>query len=142
MPKGLIIGIGNRSRGDDALGPLCLAGLPPVADTLEVFQLQIELAYDLDARPWVICIDAAQGLAREFTFTPLTPTLDHSAFSHALTPAALLAHADAAGFRVPPAWQLAIAGEFFTLGADLTPNARSHLAAAQAFLRAWLQANA
>lgn len=144
--NGLVIGIGNRSRGDDALGPLCLDGLSgprsglqtgPI-DALEAFQLQVENACDLEGRPWVVFIDAATRLAEPFVFSPIGAARDASTFSHALSPAALLAHAEAAGYPIPPCWQLAIRGEAFELGEALTQNARAHLTAARAFLNNWI----
>jgi len=59
----LIIGIGNPSRGDDALGPLAAQRLAELAlpgvEVLTDFQLQVEHALDLLGRREAIFVDAA-----------------------------------------------------------------------------------
>ena len=48
----VVFAVGNPSRGDDALGPLLMAGLEqqdwPGVQLVSDFQLQIEHALDLD----------------------------------------------------------------------------------------------
>ncbi len=61
------------------------------------------------------------------------------AFTHALAPAALLdVYARVLDQPPPEAWQLAIVGEGFELGAPLTPAAGARLLQAAALARAWL----
>lgn len=59
----LIIGIGNPSRGDDALGPLAIERLEALdlagVELLTDFQLQVEYALDLAGRRRVIFVDAS-----------------------------------------------------------------------------------
>ena len=61
----LVIAVGNRSRGDDALGPALLDGLRDDAaigvDLLEEFQLQVEHALDLVGRRGVLFVDASRA---------------------------------------------------------------------------------
>ncbi|MBK9033719.1 MAG: hydrogenase maturation protease [Myxococcales bacterium] len=138
----LVLGIGNPSRGDDALGPrfVELAALALAdqisAGALELltdFQLQIEHALDLTGRARVVFVDASVRAAPPFEVTPVVAAADRRALTHALAPAALLAaHADAFG-PPPPAWVLAIRGHGFELGDDLSPAARAHLDAALAW---------
>src|SRR5450830_1062984 len=61
----LVFGWGNLSRGDDALGPLCIERLRALAapatavDYLDDYQLQIEHALDLVGRQRVLFVDAS-----------------------------------------------------------------------------------
>ena len=141
----LIIGYGNPSRGDDALGPLALEALERhqanagQIEYLTDFQLQIELVTDMAGRERVIFIDADVSLTQPFSFTPLQAQTDAFGTSHALAPASLLGvyarfHACAA----PPAFLLAIRGYQFELGAPLSGAARQNLDAAMLMLEAWL----
>jgi len=135
----LIIGIGNPSRGDDALGPLLierLEALPlPAVELLTDFQLQVEYALDLQGRRQVVFVDASLDAPAPFAFTPATALEDASYSSHELSPAALL-HAYRKLFgEPPPAWVLAIRGVAFELGAGLSEPAATGLEAALAFIR-------
>ena len=96
----LVIGYGNPSRGDDALGPLLLEGLEALRtrdrdldcfDTLTDFQLQVEHAMDMHGYRQVIFVDAAVNLDRPFRFELLHAARDDSYTTHALNPAAVLA---------------------------------------------------
>ena len=81
----LVIGIGNPSRGDDAIGPLAVERLQaldlPGIELLTDFQLQIEHALDLIGRREVVFIDAAARGAEPFAFAPARPAADASATS-------------------------------------------------------------
>lgn len=138
-----MIGIGNPSRGDDALGPLTVERLEGqgLADTefLTDFQLQVEFALDLHDREQVIIVDAAESGPAPFDFRPVAAAADHSHSSHALSPAALL-HAYSRLFGPPPPTQvLAIRAYRFELGEPLSPAAQSNLEAALAHLSAHLR---
>lgn len=140
----LIIGIGNPSRGDDALGPLLIEQLEslrlPGVELLTDFQLQVEFALDLQGRRQVIFIDASVDAPAPFTFTPATPEADTSYSSHALSPGAVL-HAYRKLYGEPPASHvLAIRARAFELGEDLSPDATVNLAAARAWLVEYLRA--
>lgn len=144
-PELVVLGWGNPSRGDDALGPrLCERledWLPasPVAGRVEVFQdfqLQVEHALDLVDRRLALFIDAAVDVPAPFRFAPLTAATGVPAASHALAPEGVLAvYSRVQGSAPPPAWLLAVAGTDFTLGADLSPAAAAHLEVAWAFLQ-------
>ena len=67
----MVFGIGNRSRGDDAAGPLLVEGLAgwlereglgAQVDCLEEYQLQPEHALDLLGRRLALFVDARSGL--------------------------------------------------------------------------------
>ena len=141
-PPVLVLAWGNLSRGDDALGPLCLAALQntlPVAlriqiDFLEDYQLQIEHVLDLVGRSQVLFIDASLDCQAPFEVTSLVARRDTSYTSHALSPQALLqVFWDVYGQPPPPTTLLAIHGESFELGTPLSLTAQTHLAMACAW---------
>ncbi|MBI4955848.1 MAG: hydrogenase maturation protease [Myxococcales bacterium] len=144
-PPLLVLGVGNPSRGDDALAPLLLerAAVELAAalargelELLTDFQLQIEHALDLVGRARVLFVDASVRAAAPFELARVTPARDASATSHALSPAAVLAtHAEVVG-APPEAWLLAIRGERFELGEGLSDAARVNLEAAVRHLAA------
>jgi len=142
-PRWLVFGVGNPSRGDDALGPLFVerleawyAGDLPVAlATLTDFQWQIEHALDLVDIDVVIFVDASVAATPPFELAPLAANYDATHSTHALSPACLLAVAERLGQTVPAAWLLAIPGRAFELGAEPCPDSLSCLDAAFEHLR-------
>jgi len=141
----VVFGIGNPSRGDDALGPLLLqrleaARLPGIV-TVEDFQLQIEHAIDLQGRSLALFIDAGQGTPAPFSFEPVLPRFNPAHTSHALAPGDVLAvYSQALGQTPPPAYVLCVRGQRFELGEGLSPAAMAHLEAAWGFLQQLCQA--
>lgn len=138
-PSILIIGIGNPSRGDDALGPMLIERLEalnlPNVELLTDFQLQVEFALDLQGRQQVIFIDASLNAKPPFEFTPVQAVEDHSYSSHALSPGAVLHAYQQLYGPPPPAFVLAIRGEAFELGEGLSETAMKHLEIATRWLR-------
>ena len=143
----LVLGWGNLSRGDDALGPMCVAALReqlPAAlrhrvEFLDEYQLQIEHALDLVGRERVLLIDASLDCAAPFEVSRPQPRRDSSFTSHALSPEALLqVFVDLQGHASPPATLLAIRGQAFELGEPMSPAAQNHLAAALAWALVWV----
>ena len=144
----LIIGYGNPSRGDDALGPRLLDELTQLLpqhpqwgaiELLTDFQLQIEVVLDLAGRQRIIFVDAAVSGATPYAFTPLHAGSENTAATHALTPDALLATFQRHyGCAPPPSYLLAIRGYEFELGAALSEAALCNLQAALAMLGQWL----
>ncbi len=144
----LVLGWGNRSRGDDALGPLCVEALQDALPThlkrqvefLEDYQLQIEFALDLVGRERILFIDASLDCRAPFEVRSALPRRDSSFSSHALSPEALLqVFVDLQGHAAPPATLLAIRGEAFELGEPMTDAAQAHLTAAVAWALDWIQ---
>lgn len=135
----VVFGIGNPSRGDDALGPLLLqrldrARLPGVV-TVEDFQLQIEHAIDLQGRSLALFIDAGQGTPAPFSFAPVYPAFNPAHTTHSLSPGDVLAvYSRALEQEPPPAYVLCVRGQRFELGEGLSPAAEAHLEAAWMFL--------
>ncbi|MET0102066.1 MAG: hydrogenase maturation protease [Sedimenticola sp.] len=136
----VVIGYGNPSRGDDAVGPLMIerlerkresGELPPLFDTVTDFQLQIEHAMDLLDRQLILFVDASVSATPPFGFQQLTPQRDESYSSHAMTPSAVLeVFTQVNGFPPPPTFLLTIPGRSFELGSDMTPECEDHLSEA------------
>ena len=146
-PSILILGWGNLSRGDDALGPLFVAGLraqlpADLADGvefLEDYQLQIEHALDLAGRTQVLLVDASLSCAAPFEVRRVYARRDTSYTSHALSAEALLqVFVDFEGSAPPPVTLLAIRGEAFELGEPMGHPAQGHLQAALAWGLEWV----
>lgn len=153
LPPLLVLAVGNRSRGDDALGPALLDRLRAggiglegsEVELLEDFQLQVEHALDLDGRRAVLFVDAlAAGstpAGAEPALKALEPREGARLWTHALLPEALLQVARSLGRSVPPAALLAIPGRDFGLGEGLSPPAQAALGRAEALARAWIAAH-
>jgi hydrogenase maturation protease len=145
----LVIAWGNRSRGDDALGPLFLdalrAALTPEQDArvelIEEHQLQPELALDLAGRQRVLLADAAPDAPAPFELRPVQAQRDASLTSHALSPAALLAVCADLRITAPPAALLALHARAFGLGLPLSDAAAAALPAAVEHARRWIDGN-
>jgi len=138
----LVLGWGNPSRGDDALGPELVRRLEALAlersewrdyEFLTDFQLNPEHAMDLAQRDLVLFADASVEAQAPFSFSRLQPVQDRSFTSHALSPSAVLAvYHQVYGSEPPDAYLLAIRGETFELGEPMSAAARRHLEAALA----------
>jgi hydrogenase maturation protease len=144
-PPVLVFGWGNASRGDDALGPLCIDHLRTLlADRADValiddYQLMVEHALDLAGRQRVLFIDASLDCAPPFETRPIHAASDRSLSSHALSPQALMqVYRLVQQEEPPPCTLLAIRGEHFELGAAPTDAALRNLAAALSWAQDWL----
>lgn len=129
----LVLGYGNPSRGDDALGPLLLdfieqhIGLARI-ELLTDFQLQIEYALDMQHRELVLFVDASVACIDTFDFAELKAAKDKSYTTHAMSPAAVLqVYQSILGQLPPPCFLLSIQGLSFELGAGLSDEAASNL---------------
>ncbi len=138
-PPLLVVGVGNPSRGDDAIGPTALERLEvALADEIargEVellgdFQLQIEHALDLEGRLRVFTVDASVAAAAPFVAERVKPARDRSYTSHALSPSALLDVAARTLGDPPETWCVAVPGARFELGEPLSDGARANVEAA------------
>jgi hydrogenase maturation protease len=145
----LVLGWGNLSRGDDALGPLFVQRLRALVagaaarelavDFLDDYQLQIEHALDLAGRERVLFVDASFTCAAPFEVTALHPAHDASFTTHAISPAAVLqVYRDLYRVEPPQCTQLAIRGAQFILGEPPGNPALEHLAQALDWGRCWL----
>lgn len=141
----LVFGVGNPSRGDDAVGPLFIErleawsatarDLPVALATLTDFQWQIEHALDLVDIDVVVFVDASVSASPPFELAPLAAKYDATHSTHAVSPACLLAVAERLGQTAPEAWLLTIPGRAFELGAPPSPDSQNCLDAAFEHLR-------
>lgn len=148
----LVLGWGNPSRGDDALGPLLVERIdsldqppwpPGQVECLTDFQLQVEHALDLVGRQRVLFVDAAIGLPQPCTLRPLHPSRHASLSTHALAPEAVLqVFTDLHGRAPPPCTMLAIRATAFELGQPLSAQAQADLELALACAIQWLSDSA
>jgi len=147
----LVLGWGNLSRGDDALGPLCVAALQDslpsalsdLVEFLDDYQLHLEHALDLEGRTRVLLIDASLTCQSPFETTQLQPVQDDSFTTHSLSPQALLqVYQNLHDKPPPPCTLLAIRGDAFGLGVPLGNVALDHLESALQWARLWLTGTA
>jgi hydrogenase maturation protease len=133
-PRWLVFGVGNPSRGDDALGPLLIerlehwkttAGELPIALALLTdFQWQVEHALDLEGVDVALFLDASVSASAPFQLRRLSPKFDATYSTHALSPDSVLAVAAQLGQKLPESWLLSIPGHNFGLGAKLSEVSR------------------
>ncbi len=143
----LVFGWGNRSRGDDSLGPLFVeelrrrvgADAPARVEFLDDFQLQIEHALDLAERERVLFVDACRTAAAPFEVMPVRAARDLSYTTHEMSPQAVL-QVFADFYRRPPprCTLLAIRGDQFELGTSPSAAALANLRLALAWGSLWL----
>jgi len=145
----LVFGWGNRSRGDDTLGPLLVerlaqqlgAELEGQVEFLDDYQLQVEHVLDLVGRERVLFVDAGVQASAPFEVRSVQAARDTSFTSHAMTPAALLqVFVEVQGGMPPPCTLLVIRGERFELGEPPSAEALARLDLALAWAMAWLGA--
>lgn len=142
-PRWLVFGIGNPSRGDDALGfrfaealsawldvPDNAATLPMDVTVETDFQLLVEHALDLRLVDGAVFVDASLEAAAPFAVTSLSPCWDDAHTTHSLSPAGVMGVAEKLGQELPSCWQLAIPGRGFELGEDLSEEAALYLSQA------------
>ncbi|MCX7140755.1 MAG: hydrogenase maturation protease [Proteobacteria bacterium] len=145
QPAAVIFAIGNRSRGDDAIGPLLLERLSTwlaaearagVFELIDDYQLQIEHALDLQGRTLALFIDAGCNTPAPFRFYPITPssTANESrstSSTHNLPPQGVLdVYRQFEGEAPPPSFVLCVCGERFELGEGLSEAAAANVDAA------------
>ncbi len=136
----LVVGFGNPSRGDDALGPLMLDFIERHLDLTLIelitdFQLQIEHALDLQNRELALFIDASVACTDAFEFSELKSAKDNSYTSHAMNPAAVLqVYQSITGQLPPPSFLLSIQGIGFELGSGLSEQSTANFQLACRFV--------
>jgi hydrogenase maturation protease len=138
-PRVVLLGWGNVTRSDDALGPLLMERARSVqlrhVTLVEDFQLQIEHALDLQGHSLALFADAGIGTPAPFNFVQTAPQPGMTLYSHKLAPEAVLdIYERVTGETPPPAFVLSVAGEDFSVGGSLSPAAAQRLELAWDFL--------
>jgi hydrogenase maturation protease len=149
-PPLLIIGVGNPSRGDDALAPMLLARLREWVsrnsqedriELLEDFQLQVEHAADMQQRERVLFLDAGINTPPPYTVDRVQPHPGRALLSHSLPPEDVLAtYVQVFQRQPPPSFLLCVSGAAFELGGSLSRHAARNLEAACTFAIELVQA--
>lgn len=146
--KVVVLGWGNPSRGDDALGPELLGrvdawiGAHPGCgvEAFLDFQLQVEHSLDLEGRDLVLFLDAAVTGPDPYTFRRVEAAPEADPTTHALSPGGLLRAFGALRCGPPPpAYALAVRGHRFELGEAPGPQARLNREAAWSLLERLLE---
>lgn len=145
MTQVVVLGWGNVTRSDDALGPLLLERVRREqfqhVTIVEDFQLQIEHAFDLKGQDLALFVDAGFKTQEPFAFFQTAPRRSMEISSHTLAPEALLdIYERVLGETPPPAFILTVAGEDFSIGDTLSAAARQRLELASDFLLQRLRA--
>jgi hydrogenase maturation protease len=146
VPPVLVLGWGNPSRGDDALGPMLVerlrsdCALNPRVECLDDYQLQIEHALDLVGRERVLFVDASRSDESPFSAFPLQARRDASFSTHRLSPQAVMqVFEELQGRQSPSCTLLSIRATSFELGDPPCEQALCALEAAHQWARAWLR---
>lgn len=154
----LIVGYGNVDRMDDGLawhvlatlvgalgGPLPITPDDPLlipggrADCRFMLQLTPELAEDLARYQRVCFVDAHTGdLPAETQLVAVTPSFTASPFTHHLTPATVLALAQALYGHAPEAVVASARGEAFGFDQALSPAVAARVPTLTRDILAWL----
>lgn len=141
QPPVVVLAAGNRSRGDDAIGPLLLERLASRLaaegrngefELIDDYQLQVEHALDLRGRRLALFIDAGWRTPAPLAFYAASAAPAAApASTHALSPQAVLAvYRQITLADPPPAFVLCVSGARFDLGAGLSESGAAHLEAA------------
>lgn len=141
QPGTVVLAAGNRSRGDDAIGPLLLerlatwlaaAGRSGEFELIDDYQLQVEHALDLADRRLVLFIDAGWRTSAPLEFYAVSAAgAAAGSPTHALSPQGVLeVYRQIALDEAPPSFVLCVRGERFELGEGLSDPAKAHVEAA------------
>jgi hydrogenase maturation protease len=139
LPPILVIGVGNPSKGDAALGLQALARLAqlelPNVTLLTDFQLAPEHSLDIIERELVVFVDVTTEGDAPYVMSSVIARHDDSVTTHALSPSAVLdTFLHVTGLPVPRAYLLLIRGYDFAPGAPLSERANANLEAAMPVL--------
>lgn len=122
----LVVGYGNPLRSDDGLGWHVAERLRSLltAEDVEVrtcHQLTPDLAEPVSRAGMVFFVDAQHGGdPGEISCVPVPAHYSDIAFSHDLSPTALLGFAEKIYGTTPPAFLVSVSGESFELGEQLS----------------------
>jgi len=124
----LVIGYGNKLRGDDGVGPrvaeaLALMHLPGVR-TVACQLLTPELADSIAQADVAIFVDASVDAPHEIRLRPLEPNESSQVMAHAADPRTMLALARDVFGHAPRAWWLTVPAAKLGFSAQLSPEAQ------------------
>lgn len=133
----LIIGIGNTSRGDDALGWLAAQALSEQDAHLHpVYQLQIEDAELISRYKEVLIVDASVSTYDEgYKYRACRSGDDRSFTTHSVSPECMLYLCEMHFDSCPEVHILEITGTSWELGEDITKEAELNLQKALRFMK-------
>lgn len=126
MRSVLVIGYGNRLRGDDGVGVAAAEQLNQMLQNnrtrvLACQQLTPELASEISKADRVIIIDAAKGeTPGQITVSKIEPDNDSSTFTHELRPSTLLACAQELYGKHPATFLVSVTGYSFDFSDELS----------------------
>ena len=134
MPRTLIIGYGNPTRGDDGIGWVAAERLAqelrdPQVRLLTLQQLALELASEWSEVDRVILIDAVRASpAGRVLVTQIGPAASAAEpFSHQLAPASLVECTRVLYGRCPETWLVSVSGESFEFSEQLSASVAAAL---------------
>jgi len=133
----LVIGIGNPTRGDDAVGPAVAEAVtlrwPGRARVLDVHQLTPELVQSVAEAGRVVFVDADTA-ATKVMAVKIRPVVPCAPASHRLDPEGLLALADQLFAASPDAWLVSVPAMHLEFGIGLSPIAARSIEVAASWI--------
>jgi hydrogenase maturation protease len=141
MARVLVLGYGNPLRCDDSLGwqvavQLFRANISPDVEVLPCHQLTPELAESVSRAEVVLFVDCRRdGIPGEFYCEDLCQECGPIAFTHNLSPSALLDLSSELYGSCPKAYLVSICGESFEAGESLSPAVERKLPELKARVR-------
>lgn len=141
MARVLVLGYGSPLRCDDSLGwqvavQLFRANASPDVEVLPCHQLTPELAEPVSRAEVVLFVDCRRdGIPGEFYCEELRQESGSIAFTHNLSPSALLDLSSELYGSCPKAYLVSICGESFEAGESLSPAVERKLPELKARVR-------
>jgi hydrogenase maturation protease len=145
-PRTLVYGYGNPGRQDDGAGVVLVEELTAWAQmgdrpwlTFDCnYQLNVEDALAAAEQDVVIFADASCDQREGFRFRRLRPRPARSFSTHAMSPESVVALSRELYGARPAAYLLTVRGYAWEPNGLLTPEARTNVEAAAAFMARWL----
>lgn len=131
----LIIGVGDRQRRDDGIGPFIVERLEKILHIAETFRfltvprLTLQIADEIHSAGVLIFFGSTVEILKEgWRCAPLVPEKVCPDFqTRHLSPALLLGVFQSLHHRNPPTWMVSVQGNNFGFGDEITPVARKRV---------------